>query len=51
MKKRFVLYLIIVVSAVIFTFLPIKGRRPDPAQNARTVNGIEKEGGTEYGVQ
>lgn len=51
MKKRFILYLIIVVSAVILTFLPIASRKTDPAQNARAVNGVENEGGSEYGVQ
>lgn len=49
MKKRFVLYIIIVTAAVILTFLPVSSKRSVSVQDSLTVNEVKKEGGTEYG--
>ena len=49
MKKRFVLYIIIVTAAVILTFLPVSRKRSVSVQDSLTVNEVKKEGETEYG--
>ena len=50
MKKRFVLYIIIVTAAIILTFLPVSSKRSVSVQDSLTVNEVKKEGGTEYGL-
>ena len=50
MKKRFVLYIIIVTAAVILIFLPVSSKRSVSVQDSLTVNEVKKEGGTEYGL-
>lgn len=51
MKKRFVLYLVIVTAAIVLTFLPVPRKKTAIVQEGFTMNEVKNEGGTEYEIQ